>query len=102
VNESPNNPAPVSTRFLKNGAFLRLNSLALGYNFNVRSLGINRWVNSLRLSVTGQNLFLITDYDGYDPEVNADRPIDGVTSYGIDYLSYPKARSIIFGLNVSF
>ena len=102
VSESPNNPAPVSTRFLKNGAYLRLNSLALGYNFNLRSLGISRWVNSLRLSVTGQNLFLITDYDGYDPEVNADRPIDGVTSYGIDYLSYPKARSIVFGLNVSF
>lgn len=100
--ESPNNPAPVSTRFLKNGAYLRLNSLALGYNFNTRSLGINRWISNLRLSITGQNLFLVTDYDGFDPEVNADRPIDGVTSYGIDYLSYPKARSIIFGLNVSF
>jgi iron complex outermembrane receptor protein len=47
-------------------------------------------------------LFVITDYNGYDPEVNIDRNISGVNSYGIDYLSYPKARSVIFGLNVTF
>lgn len=46
--------------------------------------------------------FVITKYDGYDPEINADRSIDGAVSYGIDYLNYPKARSIIFGLNLSF
>ena len=101
-NESVSNPAPVSTRYLKNGAYMRLNNLTLGYNFNTKQLGINRWVSSLRLSVTGQNLFVITDYDGYDPEVNADRNIDNVNSYGIDFLSYPKARSVIFGLNFSF
>ena len=100
--ESVNNSAPVSTRYLKPGAYLRLNSLVLGYNINTRSLGIDKWVSNLRLSVTGQNLFVITDYDGYDPEVNTDRAINGISSYGIDYLSYPKARSIIFGLNVSF
>lgn len=100
--ESISNPAPVSTRYLKNGAYLRLNNLTLGYNFNTKQLGINRWVSSLRLSVTGQNLFVITDYDGYDPEVNADRNIDNVTSYGIDFLSYPKPRSVVFSLNFSF
>jgi TonB-dependent starch-binding outer membrane protein SusC len=100
--ESVNNAAPVSTRYLKNGAYLRLNSLALGYNFNTRGMGIDKWASTLRLSVTGQNLFVITDYDGYDPEVNADRAINGITSYGIDYLSYPKSRAIIFGINVSF
>ena len=99
--EAVTNAAPVSTRYLKDGAFLRLNNLSLGYNFNTTSLGI-KWVQSLRLSLTGQNLFVITKYDGYDPEVNTDRTIDAVTSYGIDYLTYPKARSIIFGLNVSF
>jgi len=92
----------VSTRFLKEGAYLRLNSMVLGYNFNTRALGIDKWVSNLRLSVTGQNLFVITDYNGYDPEVNTDRTINGISSYGIDYLSYPKAKSIIFGLNVSF
>jgi len=100
--ESVNNSAPVSSRFLKNGAFLRLNNASLGYNFKPETFGISRWVSNLRLSVTGQNLFVITDYDGYDPEVNTDRIIGGVTSYGIDYLSYPKAKSFIIGLNVAF
>ena len=98
--ESINNAAPVSTRYLKSGAFFRLNNLVLGYNVNTTKLGINKWVPTIRLSVTGQNLFVITKYDGYDPEVNNDRAINGVSSYGIDYLSYPKAKSIIFGINI--
>jgi iron complex outermembrane receptor protein len=99
--ESVNNAAPVSTRYLKDGSFLRLNNLSLGYTFNTRKMGIN-WLQSARLSLTGQNLFVITKYDGYDPEVNIDRQINGINSYGIDYLSYPKARSFIFGLQVTF
>lgn len=101
-NESINNPASVSTRYLKDGAFLRLNNMMLAYNFKTSGLGIQKWITGLRLSVTAQNLFVITKYDGFDPEVNGERPIDGVLSYGIDYLSYPKARSVIFGLNLSF
>lgn len=101
-NESNQNSAGISTRYLKDGSFLRLNNLAIGYNFNTEALGIGAWINSLRLSVTGQNLFVITDYDGYDPEVNTDRTLDQTPSFGIDYLSYPKARTFVFGLNVSF
>ncbi len=101
-NESINNSAPISTRYVKDGAFLRLNNVALSYTFNTENLGINRYIQGITLSVTGQNLFVITDYDGYDPEVNNDRQINGVSSYGIDYLSYPKARSVVFGLNVNF
>jgi iron complex outermembrane receptor protein len=63
---------------------------------------MNKWISGLKLSVTGQNLFVITKYDGYDPEVNTDGSINGITSYGIDYLSYPKAKTVMFGLNVSF
>lgn len=100
--ESINNPASVSTRYLKDGAYLRLNNMMLAYNFKIKGAGIQKWINNLRLSVTAQNLFVITKYDGYDPEVNSERPIDGVLSYGIDYLSYPKARSVIFGLNLTF
>ena len=102
ANESVNNAAPVSTRYLKDGAFFRLNNIALGYNVNTKALGINKWVSAIRLSVTGQNLWVITKYDGYDPEVNTDRTINGISSYGIDYLSYPKAKSVIFGLNLTF
>jgi len=100
--ESNSNSAPVSTRYLKNGSFLRLNNLALGYNLNTTALGINKWIQTLRVSVTGQNLFVATKYNGYDPEVNNDRSINGITSYGIDYLSYPKAKTVIFGLNIGF
>ena len=101
-NESINNATPVTSRYLKNGSYLRLNNTSLGYNFNTKSLGISRWVSAARLSVTGQNLFIVTKYTGFDPEVNIDRNISGVSSYGIDFLSYPKARSIIVGLNFSF
>ena len=101
-NESINNSAPVSTRFLKDGAFFRLNNLALGYSLSPKLIGMNRWINAIRISVTGQNLFVITKYDGYDPEVNTDRTVNGISSYGIDYLSYPKARSVVFGLNLTF
>lgn len=101
-NESVNNAAPVSTRYLKDGAFMRLNNLSLNYTFNTEALGISKFAKTLNLSVTGQNLWLSTKYDGYDPEVNNDRSISGISSYGIDYLSYPRAKSVIFGLNVTF
>ena len=101
-NESLNNATPVTSRYIKDGAYLRMNNASLGYNFSTKRLGINKWVSAIRLSVTGQNLFIFTKYTGYDPEVNIDRNISGVSSYGIDYISYPKAKSIIFGLNVSF
>ncbi len=100
--ESINNAAPVSTRFLKDGAFLRLNNMTLGYQLPTAKMGISKFISSARLSVTGQNLWLKTKYDGYDPEVNKDNSINGVLSYGIDYLSYPKAKSLIVGLNLTF
>lgn len=100
--ESISNSAPVSSRYLKDGAYLRLNNLALGYSFDTRNTALGKAINSIRLSVTGQNLFVITKYDGFDPEVNTDRTINGISSYGIDHLSYPKARSVVFGLNVTF
>jgi len=101
-NESPLNPASVSTRYLKDGSFLRLNNTSLAYNFDTKSLGVGKWIESLRLSLTGQNLLLITKYDGFDPEVNQDSSDRGIQSFGIDKNSYPKARTFVFGLNVTF
>jgi len=101
-NEDILNAAAVSTRYLKNGAFLRLNNASLGYNFNTSSIGLENWVKSIRLSLTGQNLFVITDYDGYDPEVNQDSSTDGIQSFGIDKQAYPRARTFVFGLNATF
>ena len=100
--ESITNSAPVSSRYLKDGAYLRLNNMALGYTFDTKDKAIGKYISNLRFSITAQNLFVITQYDGYDPEVNADRSINGVLSYGIDQLSYPKSRNFILGLNVNF
>lgn len=102
ANESTKNSAAVSTRYLEDGSYLRLNNLSLGYNFNVRSMGINNWVRDLRLSLTGQNLFVLTKYSGFDPEVNQNRSMNGFQSFGIDLDSYPKARTFVVGLNVTF
>ena len=100
--ESINNAAPISTRYLKDAAFLRLNNVTLGYQLPTAKMGISKFISSARLSVTAQNLWVKTKYDGYDPEVNKDNSINGVVSYGIDYLSYPKAKSVIVGLNLTF
>ena len=101
-NEDVTNSNTVSTRYLEDGSFLRLNNATLGYNLNPELIGLNGLVNNIRLSVTGQNLFVITDYSGFDPEINSNLTMDGIQTFGIDYYNYPKARSVVFGLNVSF
>lgn len=100
-NEDPSNTNTVSTRYLENGAFLRLNNATLAYSLNPQVIGMDKWLDNVRLSVTGQNLFIITDYTGFDPELNTGSSTDS-KSYGIDYYTYPKARTVVFGLNVSF
>lgn len=101
--ESIINSAAVSTRYLKDGSYLRLNNLTLGYSFDTQSMAwASNWLQELRLSFTGQNLFVITDYDGYDPEVNQDSSTNGIQSFGIDKFAYPKAKTFVFGVNVSF
>ena len=101
--ESIINAAAVSTRYLKDGSFLRLNNLTLGYSFDTGSMAwASNWLQELRISFTGQNLFVITDYDGYDPEVNQNASSGGIQSFGIDKFAYPKARTFVLGLNVTF
>ena len=100
-NEDPSNSNTVSTRYLEDGSFLRLNNATLAYELAPNAIGLGDWLNGLRLSVTGQNLFVITDYTGFDPELNTGSSSDS-KSYGIDRFTYPRARTIVFGLNVSF
>jgi iron complex outermembrane receptor protein len=98
-NEAITNAAIVSTRYLEDGSYFRLNNMTLGYNFDTTSIS---WIQKLRLSLTGQNLFVITNYSGFDPEVNQDKSVGRVQSFGIDDNGYPKARTFVFGLNVTF
>jgi TonB-dependent starch-binding outer membrane protein SusC len=96
--ESNLNAPDVSTRFLENGSFIRLQNLALGYNVKTT----NTFIKSLRFTVTGQNLLTFTKYEGQDPEVNVNKAMNNVPSLGIDYAAYPRARTISFGVNASF
>lgn len=82
----------VSDRIVEDGSFVRLKSLTLGYKFdNVFSL------DSFNVYLTGQNLLTITDYSGFDPEVNAYSGRSNPT-YGIDYGTYPQVRTFILGI----
>ena len=102
LDESATNSNLVSTRYLEDGDFLRLNNATLAYNFTPEALGLGDSIKNLRLSITGQNLFVITDYSGFDPEINTGSPVGGIQTFGIDYYSYPKSRTILLSLNVEF
>jgi iron complex outermembrane receptor protein len=84
----------ISDRFLESGSYLRLDNATLGYNFRPKTQS----VKAIRLYVTANNLFVITNYTGIDPEIN----IGGLTP-GIDNNNfYPKTRTLSFGVNASF
>ena len=97
--ESPANAPDVSTRFLEKGDFLRLQNAGIGYTL---PLNEGSFLDNLRLYVNGQNLFVITDYSGLDPEVNTQTPLNGLPTAGIDYTAYPRPRTYTFGLNAKF
>ena len=90
--------AKVSSFWIENGSFARLDNMTLGYTFDTKKLD---WLSKARLYVTAQNLFVITGYKGLDPEVNYSST-SGL-SPGIESREYfPKSRSFIFGVNLTF
>jgi TonB-dependent starch-binding outer membrane protein SusC len=90
-----------STKYLEKGDFVRLGNLTLGYTVKGDLLERLK-MKTARLYVNGSNLFVITKYSGFDPEVDTNKALNGIPSAGIDYLSYPKARTFSVGLNVTF
>lgn len=101
-NEAPTNANTVSTRYLEDGNYIRLNNATLSYNLRPERIGLDGMIRNLQLTLTGQNLFTITDYSGYDPEVNTGSAIGGVQTFGIDRFTYPTARTFTLGINLSF
>ncbi len=97
VKESTANSIKASTRYLENGDYFKFTNFAVSY-----AAGDLGFVRNIRLSLTGQNLFVITNYSGFDPEVNTDKSRDGVPSFGIEYTTYPTPRTFILGVNFSF
>lgn len=86
---------PLTDRFMEDGSYLRCKNITLGYTFPAM-----KWISSIRLYVSANNLFTITNYSGFDPEVNSFG--NSNTVLGVDNLVYPIARSFLLGLQASF
>jgi iron complex outermembrane receptor protein len=98
VKESLSNPSQTpSSRYIEKGDYLKMNNLTISYNIG----DVEKTFKGMSVHITAQNLFMITNYSGFDPEVNVDRSINGIPSFGIDYARYPSSRSFIFGINFS-
>jgi TonB-dependent starch-binding outer membrane protein SusC len=115
IADAAGNKAP-SSFFVEDGSYLRLKNIEMGYNFKKGTFGVD-WIKNMRLSFNIQNVFVITKYTGYDPDVastNGGRANlnDGVPGYrpavnsllgrGLDARAYPNARTYTFGVQVTF
>jgi hypothetical protein len=96
---------PASTYFLESGDYLRLNNLTIGYTLP-KTLLEKAKIRNIRLFLTAQNLFTITSYSGFTPELQASIPGTKAEftniNQGVDLNSYPSTRTFAFGLNVGF
>lgn len=101
----------ISTRFLENGSYLRFKAITLSYRLGKKAIDALKIFSSLSVYFTGQNLFTITKYKGYDPEVNSYGLNNNLNpssndinqsniALGIDNGAYPQAKTFIFGINV--
>ena len=84
---------------VEDGSFLRLSTLTLGYTLP-QNISNKLKMKKLRVYASGYNLWLLTNYTGFDPEVSTRRRTS--LTPGVDYSAYPKSRSFVFGLNVNF
>nr|WP_302830858.1 TonB-dependent receptor [uncultured Bacteroides sp.] len=88
----------ISSRVVEDGSFLRLKTVTLGYT--IPKTFLNRYkIDNARVYLAAQNLWTLTNYSGYDPEVSIR---DGALTPGLDFSSYPRAFSISFGINLGF
>ena len=110
--EAPNpvhNPDQIdpnpSTRWLEDGSYLRLKNITISYNFDQDALS-NLGLNNLSIYVGATNLFTITGYSGYDPDVSYFDPLDGIIgqniSRGIDNFTAPQPRIFLTGIKIGF
>ena len=95
----PNDNDRISDRYVEDGSYLRMKNISLGYTFPKKWIG-KIGIENLRLYCNIQNLFTITGYDGYDPEIGVSTMSANV--YGVDYGRYPSPTTYSFGLNMSF
>jgi hypothetical protein len=97
-----NGNSDINSRWVEDGSYLRVRDISLSYNFDQDVLdAIN--ISGLRLYANLKNWFTITDYSGYSPEVNRNINDESVAlTQGVDYGSFPQAKSFSIGLNIEF
>ena len=88
-----------SSRFISDGSYLRVKAVTLGYNLP-KNMAAKLKVDRVRAYLRAQNLFTITKYKGWDPEVNADYQASNINQ-GVDFYSAPQIKSFVFGINIS-
>lgn len=96
-----NGTANLISDLIEDGDFLRLQSLSIGYQFNTKKWSQDLGISSVRLYAQAQNLFCLTGYTGFDPEINSYYSSANLRS-GIDLNTTPLTRTITFGANISF
>ncbi len=92
-----NSNVVLSDRYVENGNFLKLRNASLSYRFG----DVGQYIKNLNVFFTGTNLFVITKFKGFDPEVNVDKNYNNIPSRSIEYLPYPTPRILSAGINVS-
>lgn len=85
---------PLSDRYLEDGSFLRCKNISLGYTFHVKG------ISNLRAYISGNNVFTVTSYTGFDPEVGSFG--NSNTQFGVDNIVYPASRSFLIGAQITF
>lgn len=93
VQENLSNALTTSSRYLEKGDYMKLTNATISYKMG----NIGKVIKDASIYVTGQNLFIITDFSGFDPEVNTDKQVNGVPSFGIEYSPYPTPRTFLLG-----
>jgi iron complex outermembrane receptor protein len=93
--EQPSSGVGASSRFLEDGTYFKLRNASLSYNVG----NIGNYVKNLNVFASGTNLFVITGFSGFDPEVNIDKSNNGYPSSSIEYIPYPTPRSFVIGIN---
>jgi len=89
-----------SDRFIEDGSYLRLKNIQLAYNLPCDNLGI-KFIRSAQIFVSGQNLLTLTNYSWWDPDVNSNGGSNSIRQ-GIDYNTYPTAKTVTLGINIGF
>ena len=95
--EQPGSPVAANSRFLEKGDYWKLRNATLRYNFG----NAGKYFKNISAYISGSNLFVITKFSGFDPEVNIDKTSGGYPSRSVEYIPYPTPRTLTLGLNFS-